>query len=97
LVTFLKAHSNIKAYFYGHTNYNEYYTFTGLDGDLNLHVFRADSLMKGGVSVEDKSKLSFQVLLIDSKSKKLTVRECFYNVVGFASTLTWGASSTVAL
>jgi hypothetical protein len=95
--TFLKAHSNIKAYFHGHTNYNEYYTFMGPDGDLNLPVFRVDSPMKGAVSVSDESKLSFQVLSIDSKSKKLTVRECFYNAVGFASTLTWGVSSTVAL
>ena len=94
---FLKAHSNIKAYFHGHTNYNEYYTFVGPDGDLNLHVYRVDSPMKGAVSGSDESKLSFQVVSIDAKSKKLTVRECFYNTVGATSSLTWGASSTIDL
>jgi len=95
--TFLKGHTNIKAYFHGHTNYNEYYTFVGPDGDLNLHVYRVDSPMKGAVSSSDESKLSFQVLSIDAKSKKLTVRECFYNAVGATSLLTWGASSTIPL
>ena len=95
--TFLKVHTNIKAYFHGHTNYNEYYTFVGPDGDLNLHVYRADSPMKGAVSASDESKLSFQVLSIDGKSKKMTVRECFYNNVGSTSSLTWGSSSTISL
>jgi len=95
--TFLKVHSNIKAYFHGHTNYNEYYTFVGPDGDLNLHVYRVDSPMKGAVSGSDESKLSFQVVSIDGKSKKMTVRECFYNTVGATSSLTWGASSTITL
>jgi hypothetical protein len=95
--TFLKVHKNIKAYFHGHTNYNEYYTFVGPDGDLNLHVYRVDSPMKGAVSASDESKLSFQVVSIDGKSKKMTVRECFYNALGITSSLTWGATSTIEL
>jgi predicted MPP superfamily phosphohydrolase len=95
--TFLKAHKNIKAYFHGHANYNEFYTFVGPDGDLSLSVYRVDSPMKGDVSSMDETKLSFQVIDIDGKSKKLTVRECLWNTTGPTSTLAWGTSSTVAL
>ncbi|MDR3652307.1 MAG: metallophosphoesterase [Paludibacter sp.] len=97
LAAFLKIHPNIKAYFHGHTNYNEYYTFVGPDGDLNLKVFRVDSPMKGEVSGSDDSQLSFQVLSIDGKSKTLTVRECLWNSAGAASSIKWGTSSTVSL
>ena len=102
--TFLKAHSNIKAYFHGHTNYNEFYTFTGYDGDLNLQVYRVDSPMKGAISGDDapdargdETQLSFQVIAINGKSKTLTVRECLWNVTGVTSKITWGLTSTVAL
>jgi len=102
--TFLKAHNNIKAYFHGHTNYNEFYTFAGPDGDLSLQVFRVDSPMKGAISGDDapdakgdETQLSFQVIAINGKSKTLTVRECFWNATGVTSKITWGLTSTVLL
>ena len=94
---FLKIHSNIRAYFHGHTNYNEYYTFVGPDGDLNLPIYRVDSPMKGAVSGTDETKLSFQVISINGKSKTLTVRECLWNDTGATSIITWGATSTINL
>ena len=94
---FLKVHKNIKAYFHGHTYYNEYYTFVGPDGDLNLHVYRVDSPLKGEISGTDDTQLSFQVLSIDGNTKTLTVRECLWNSSGTASNIKWGTSSTVSL
>jgi len=41
-VKFLKAHPNIKAYFHGNTNYNQFYTYTGPDNDVKLPIFRVD-------------------------------------------------------
>jgi hypothetical protein len=104
LVTFLKAHTNIKAYFHGNDNRNEFYVYKGPDNDINLNTFRVDSPMKGTVSgvdaadgIGDETKLSFQVIVIDGKSKSLTVREVLWNTSGAASSLTWGANSTVSL
>jgi predicted MPP superfamily phosphohydrolase len=97
LAAFLKIHPNIKAYFHGHTNYNEYYTFVGPDGDLNLKVFRVDSPMKGNVSSTDETKLSFQVIAINGKNQTLTVRECLWNTSGRTSKISWGESSTISL
>jgi len=94
---FLRVHKNIKAYFHGHTNYNEYYTFVGPDGDLNLHVYRVDSPMKGEVSVSDETKLSFQVIALNEKTKTMTVRECLWNTTGASSKIKWGLTSTVSL
>ena len=89
LVAWLKTHKNIVAYFHGHDNANEFYTYTGPDNDISLPTFRVDSPMKGNVSVGDPGKLSFQVVSIDAKS--LTVREYLWN------TKTWGASKTISL
>ena len=94
---FLKLHKNIKAYFHGHTNYNEFYTFVGPDGDLNLKVFRVDSPMKGNVSSTDETKLSFQVISLDGKNQTLTVRECLWNTSGASSKINLGIRSTVSL
>lgn len=91
LVTWLKNHKNIVAYFHGHDNANEFYTYTGPDNDISLPTFRVDSPMKGNVSVGDPTKLSFQVVSIDSASKNLTVREYLWN------TKSWGASKTISL
>lgn len=91
LVTWLKTHKNIVAYFHGHDNANEFYTFTGPDGDISLNTFRVDSPMKGNVSVADPTKLSFQVVSIDADAKNMTVREYFWK------TKAWGASKTVSL
>jgi predicted MPP superfamily phosphohydrolase len=104
LVTFLKAHTNIKAYFHGNDNRNEFYAYKGPDNDINLSAFRVDSPMKGTISgidaadgIGDETKVSFQVLVIDGNSKKLTVRECLWNTTGASSPLTWGVSSTISL
>jgi hypothetical protein len=97
-VTWLKTHKNIVAYFHGNDNRNEFYTYSGPDNDINLNVFRVDSPMKGTVSGADASdgkgdpsKLSFQVISIDSAAKNMTVREYLWN------TKTWGVSKTVSL
>jgi Calcineurin-like phosphoesterase len=78
-VAFLKAHPNIKAYFHGHNNWNQFYTYTGPNGDVSLPTFRVDSPMKGKYSSKDETKLSFQLITIDPTSKTLTVRECRWN------------------
>jgi hypothetical protein len=104
LVAFLKAHTNIKAYFHGNDNRNEFYAFKGPDNDINLNSFRVDSPMKGTISgidaadgIGDEKKLSFQIIVIDGKSKTLTVRECLWNTTGATSPLTWGINSTISL
>jgi|GEM_PF-1860517 len=91
LVTWLKTHKNIVAWFHGHDNANEFYSYTGPDNDINLPTFRVDSPMKGNVSVGDPTKLSFQVITIDPLAKKLTVREYLW------FTKAWGASQTISL
>jgi hypothetical protein len=97
-VAWLKTHKNIVAYFHGNTNSNEFYTYRGPDNDISLNIFRVDSPMKGTISgidaadgKGDPTKLSFQVISIDSGAKNMTVREYLWN------TKTWGASKTVSL
>ena len=103
-VAFLQAHKNIMAYFHGNENYNEFYTYTGPDNTISLHSFRVDSPTKGMISgpeapdgIGDETKLSFQVIVIDGASKKITVRECLWNTAGAASPLVWGTNSTISL
>jgi len=78
-VKFLKQHPNIKAYFHGNTNYNEFYTYKGPDNDVALHVFRVDSPMKGESSAKDETKLSFHLISLNTQTQTLTVRECLWN------------------
>ncbi len=78
-VAFLKRHPNIKAYFHGNSNWNQFYTYTGPDHDIALPVFRVDSPMKGKYSAKDETRLSFQLITIDTASKTMTVRECRWN------------------
>lgn len=78
-VKFLKQHPNIKAYFHGHSNWNEFYTYKGPDNDVSLPVFRVDSPMKGKFSSKDETKLSFQLISLDPVNQLLTVRECLWN------------------
>jgi hypothetical protein len=80
-VKFLKKHPNIKAYFHGNSNWNQFYKYHGPDNDVNLQVFRVDSPMKGKFSASDETKLSFQLISLDAKNKLLTVRECLWNTV----------------
>ena len=96
---FLRKHPNITAYFHGHNNWNEFYDWTGPDHTVTLHTFRADSPMKGHLSAPDETKLSFQIATIDVGSRKMTVREVFWNANPHvpSSPVTWGASKTVSL
>ena len=95
---FVAHHPNITAYFHGHTNFNQFYDWTGPDHSVVLHTFRVDSPMKGAVSAGDETKLSFQVVTADLAARTLTVRECLWNAdpAHPASPLVWGASTTVA-
>jgi hypothetical protein len=98
-VAFLKAHPNIKVYFHGHNNWNEFYTYKGPGGDISLPVFRADSPMKGKISSKDESKLSFQLITIDPATLTLTVRECLWNTdpTKPGTSPVWGESRTLHL
>jgi hypothetical protein len=96
---FLKIHANVKAYFHGHNNYNEFYTFTGPDSDVSLPTFRVDSPLKGDDSESDETKLSFQLISIDTLSKKMTVRECLWDSKPTtpSAPLSWGKLKTISL
>lgn len=76
---FLKAHPNIKAYFHGNSNWNEFYDYYGPDNDVHLKVFRVDSPMKGKYSGKDEKLLSFHLITIEPSTQQLTVRECLWN------------------
>jgi len=93
---FVKAHSNIAAYFHGHSNANEFYVWKGPDGDVALNTFRVDSPMKGAVSSIDERRLSFQLVTIDVKTMRMTVRECLWNSSRNGS-IVFGESKTLAL
>jgi hypothetical protein len=79
------------AYFHGNDNANEFYKWTGPNGDISLNVFRVDSPMKGNFSGADPSLLSYQVISIDPAATQMTVREYRWN------TKKWGAATTVSL
>jgi hypothetical protein len=98
-VDFLKLHSNIKALFHGHNNYNQYYVWQGPDANITLNCFRADSPMKGSVSASDETKLSFQLVAVDTTAQKMTVRECLWNATPTnpSAPVTWGSSITVPI
>ena len=98
-VRFLKAHPNIKAYFHGHNNWNEFYTYKGPDGDVSLPAFRADSPMKGKYSSKDERRLSFQLITIDPATHTLTSRECLWNPdpAHPDATPVWGESCTIRM
>jgi len=97
LAAFLKAHRNIVGYFHGHTNYTEFYTWKGPDGDLSLSTFRSDSPMKGKDSGKDETKLAFQVVVFDTATRQLTSRECLWNARAAEGPPAWGRSRTVSL
>ncbi|EHQ30587.1 metallophosphoesterase family protein [Mucilaginibacter paludis] len=78
-VKFLKLHPNIMAYFHGNSNWNEFYVYHGPDNDVKLNVFRVDSPMKGKYSAKDETKLSFQLISLNTNKQTLTVSECLWN------------------
>jgi len=96
---FLRLHPNIKAFFHGHNNYNQYYVWQGPDNNIALNCFRVDSPMKGTTSATDETKLSFQFVAVDTTSKTMTIRECLWNVAPAnpLAPVTWGTTATVSL
>jgi hypothetical protein len=98
-VKFLKQHPNIKAYFHGNSNFNEFYTYTGPDNDVALNTFRVDSPMKGNISSKDETKLSFQLISLDPEKQALTVRECLWDTepLNPSQKIVFGQSKTVSL
>ena len=96
---FLKAHPNIKAYFHGNSNWNEFYTYTGPDNDIALKTFRVDSPMKGEYSAKDEKLVSFQLISLDPATQQLTVRECLWNTKPLDpdNKVVFGKSATVSL
>ena len=98
-VAFLKLHPNIKAYFHGNDNENKFYDYKGPDNDITLKTFQVDSPMKGNFSSTDETKLSFQLISIDTKTKTLTARECLWNSTPTnpSSAIVWGANVTISL
>ena len=97
-VAFLKQHPNIKAYFHGHSNYTEFYNWKGPDNDILLHCFRADSPLKGKYSIKDETKLSFELVSVNTTNRRLTVREVLWNSQPAKKQphCTWGTSTTVS-
>ncbi len=98
-VAFLKAHPNIKAYFHGNSNWNEFYVYHGPGNDVALNTFRVDSPMKGKYSSKDETKLSFQLISLDAVKQLLTVRECLWDTepLNVNSKIVFGAAKTVSL
>lgn len=98
-VAFLKLHPNIKAYFHGHNNWTDFYTYTGPDHDVNLKVFRVDSPMKGKFSAQNETLLSFQLITIDPVKQELTVRECLWNTLPKKNNqqIAFGKNATISI
>ena len=98
-VEFLKVHPNIKAYFNGNDHENKMYDYTGPNNDISLKTFQVDSPMKGNKSAKDETKLSFQLISIDFRTKMMTVRECLWNAIpkNRSAVMQWGMSRTISL
>ena len=101
LANFILNHPNIKVYFHGNDHIEQFNTWTGPDNNINppLQVFGVDSPMKGSVSASDETKLCYQFVVLDSVTKQMTVRECFWNTNPSqqGGALVWGASKTINL
>lgn len=97
-VSFLQKHPNIKAYFHGNSNWNEFYVYHGPDDNVALNTFRVDSPMKGEYSKKDETKLSFILVTIDPVKQELTARECLWNTQPQNSKagIVFGQSKTVS-
>jgi len=97
LTQFIKRHPNIVAYFHGHTNFTEFYTWKGSDNSISLNAFRSDSPMKGQISGKDETKLAFQIVTFDTRKHLLTARECLWNTKSDPGHIVWGKSRTVSI
>jgi len=91
---FLRQHPNIRAYFHGNSNWNQFYEWHGPDRTASLRVFRVDSPMKGRYSANDERRLSFHVVTIDRSSMTMSVRECLWN---HPDAVAWGEIASVSL
>jgi hypothetical protein len=97
-VSFYKLHTNIKAYFHGHTNYTEFYTYKGPDSDIALNTIRVDSPMKGDKSASDETKLAFYLVTIDVSTMKMTIRECLWDPTSTANAaIKFGVNETISI
>ncbi|PTQ98175.1 calcineurin-like phosphoesterase family protein [Mucilaginibacter yixingensis] len=99
MVAFLKQHPNVKAWLHGHVHESRFYTYTGVDNDVQIGTVSIDSPMKGLVSAADETKLCYDYAVLDPKSMTLTVRECFWNTVPTNpnTAIQWGAPYTIKL
>ena len=96
-VSFVKKHHNIKVYFHGHENFTEYYSYKGPNNDISLQCIRTDSPMKGRVSAKEETKLAFEMVTINTNTKRVTVREVLWNNPTLLSPFSWGQSITLPL
>src|SRR5262245_18869754 len=96
---FLARHSNVTAYFHGNSNWHQVYEWNGPGHSARLHTIRVDSPMKGAVSAIDETRLSFEVVTLDSVTRTMTVRECLWNAdPGHPDApVSWGDSVTITL
>jgi hypothetical protein len=90
-VNFIKKHDNIKAYFHGHENWTEYYTYKGPSNNVNITCIRTDSPMKGRFSTKDETKLAFELVTINTNSGLLTIKEVLWNANLNSTKVNWGA------
>jgi DNA repair exonuclease SbcCD nuclease subunit len=99
LVTFLKTHPNIKAYLHGHVHESRFYTWTGVDNDVQLSSVSIDSPMKGLVSMNDETKLTYDFAVLDPKTMTMTVRECLWDTEpsNASAAVKWGNMVTINL
>lgn len=97
--SFIASNKKIKAYFHGNSNWNEFYTYTGIpSGTISLPVFRVDSPMKGDFSADDETKLSFQLVTINLDNMHMTVRECLWNTTASSTApIVWGNTKSISL
>lgn len=98
LESFLTRHPQITGYFHGNSNWHHGYEWNGPHRTARIHVFRADSPMKGAVSAYDERRLSFEVVSIDPGRQIMTVRECLWKAEGAGTVApVWGDSMTVTI
>ena len=99
LETFFNSNPNISTYFHGNDHWKRFRDWTGPDNTVAVHTFGVDSPMKGEVSKDNETKLSFYLVTIDSKARLMSVRECLWNVDPSKpdAPVAWGDTITVAL
>jgi hypothetical protein len=99
LEAFFKSNPNISVYFHGNDHWKRFRDWTGPDNTIAVHTFGADSPMKGLVSKDNETKLSFYLVTIDSNARLMSVRECLWNPVPSQpdAPVAWGDTITVAL